>query len=305
MIFLKKYFLILFILSLTSIFVFNLQIVKSITNTFNIFILNVFPSLFISLFFCDLLISSKFFSYLNFKFIPHIFRLNSKCFLPIILGYTSGYPSSAKAIENLYKDKEISKNEADVLLSFVNNANPLFIYSTIGITILGNYMIGTVLLISHILASLIIGIIYSRLIIPKNGVNLNVLPEKNYKRKKFSDLIKDSILNTSKTLMYILFYMIVFNILGDLINNLIFKLNISIPIITDIFEITKSITKIAELKNYSYISFLLGFSGLSIIFQIVSCFENYKINILKFISFKILQGILSSILCLLILNLIN
>lgn len=100
--------------------------------------------------------------------------------------------------------------------------------------------------------------------------------------------------------------MIFFNIISDIIIYILNYLNISnnilISTISGIFEIVegvKSLTKIPILtytnlfNTIIYISVLLGFSSLSVIFQIKNELKDTNINISKIIISKIIHGILS------------
>ena len=76
------------------------------------------------------------------------------------MGLISGYPVGAKVAANL-RDKDIcSKEECERLLSFTNNSGPLFIIGTVGITMFGSTEIGILLFITHLLASLTVGILF-------------------------------------------------------------------------------------------------------------------------------------------------
>ena len=67
------------------------------------------------------------------------------------------------------------------------------------------------------------------------------------------------------------------------------------------FEILKNIgfalevtNAVAQTKNVIFISFLLGFGGICVWFQVFSMARNFKINYPLFILFRFLQGIFSS-----------
>lgn len=85
----------------------------------------------------------------------------------VALGITSGYPVGAKISNELFEEGECTKEESERLLSFTNTSGPLFIISVIGISMFNNPQIGTILLTTHFLASLTVGLIF-----------------KNYKSKK-------------------------------------------------------------------------------------------------------------------------
>jgi hypothetical protein len=201
-------------------------------------------------------------------------------------------------------------------MSFINNASPIFVITTIGITMYNNISIGIILFLSHVISSIIIGLIYSRFciynIIHENNIKLNTLNKKinkiQYLSSKF-DILKQSIQNTYITLSYILGFMIIFNMLSNIVINIIKHFidnEYFLLFISGLFEMTTSIKQISNLGNLNLnvllTSFLLGFSGLSIIFQIkASC----NIRLKNIIISKLFHGILSIILSYILLRYIS
>ena len=59
-----------------------------------------------------------------------------------IMGLISGYPVGAKIVSNFMEQGICTKEEAERMLAFTNNSGPLFIISTVGITLFGNTSIG-------------------------------------------------------------------------------------------------------------------------------------------------------------------
>jgi sporulation integral membrane protein YlbJ len=94
------------------------------------------------------------------KIMKPVFNEPGESAIAIIIGTISGYPVGAKVVCSLVRENKISKEEAERLLAFCNNSGPLFILGTVGIALFGNKTIGFILLITHILASLSVGIIY-------------------------------------------------------------------------------------------------------------------------------------------------
>jgi len=76
-----------------------------------------------------------------------------------IMGLISGYPVGAKIVSNFMEQGIVTQEEAERMLAFTNNSGPLFIIGTVGITLFGNTTIGVLLLITHILACISVGII--------------------------------------------------------------------------------------------------------------------------------------------------
>jgi sporulation integral membrane protein YlbJ len=108
---------------------------------------------------------------LNYTELAHILgRLLNKLMRPLfnvpgiasyalIMGIISSSPIGATITYDLYENNLITKNEAERLLAFTNNTGPLFIVGTTGTLLFGSKLIGYLLLLTHILACLTVGII--------------------------------------------------------------------------------------------------------------------------------------------------
>ena len=70
------------------------------------------------------------------KIFSKLFSVTKKASPAIITGFLCGFPMGAKTVASLYEKDEISREESENLLKFINNCNPAFILSTIGIGIL-------------------------------------------------------------------------------------------------------------------------------------------------------------------------
>jgi len=294
------------------IFTFQKQNFLTIQSTITIFLKSVMPSLFLFILFTNIILE------LDIKDgLKRIFRRNTTLVYIAIIGMFCGYPMGAKAISKYYDKKEISYNDAMFLMSFANNANPIYIISTIGIATLENIYLGFVLAISHYLSSLIICIYYfHKDIIHETKRNLKSKDNISNKKlhKTIFETINQAIKATYFTLSQILAYIIIFSVLSQDARIILLKLNLPnnlIYIFESILESTSGIAKLALNYNaptnitISLISFILGFSGISIIFQIYSCIYNMKISIMHIIKYKLIQGLLSFCITYCLLNLLK
>jgi len=303
---------------------------RSVKNTTEIFLGSVFPSLFPFILFTEITLKTGIISEITnyISFIPKMFKLSHNCAMPILLGFLCGFPSGAKAVDSMVLNKQITKNEALVLLSFVNNSSPIFILTTVSIAMMNNITIGIILLISHFSSSFLIGLIYSRIntysIIHERKHFLNRNTKKMSKTREITDtlyqnmtkfeIIQKSILNSFVTLAFILGFMIIFNLLADIsyacLTNLHLITNTYVlDMLSGFFEVTRGVKSISNHSDYFsnilVISFLLGFSGLSIIFQIKACLKNIDITLKKLIVFKLFHGILSVLIAYILLKYTN
>ena len=163
-------------------------VTNSISLSLNLFIHNLIPALFLYILITEILINSNLMYTLSFgldKILSKIFRIPKDTTFILIISYLMGYPNAAKCISKLYKEEKISLTLAKKLLSFTNNASPAYILCAIGFSMFNSIEIGILLLASHILSSIIIGICYpyTEDIIQQNVTNSNSFCKISFSRK--------------------------------------------------------------------------------------------------------------------------
>lgn len=215
------------------------------------------------------------------KFIFKITGLNSSEFLVFILSFIGGYPIGAKLINETIKENNTTPLRANKILMYSINGGPAFIILAVGNGILNSKSIGTVLLISHIISSLLVSLILAPFLkhTPYNSKPINT-------QKSLADNFVDSVVNASSTLLNICAFIIIFSALGEILNGIK-----TLEPVTYILEIT---TAIRKTKNIYLISFLLGFGGISVWLQIIACCKNFKVKILSLVTSRVIIGILNS-----------
>ncbi len=251
--------------------------------------------------------------------IKKFFNVPGESFLAIFLGIISGYPVGAKVVCNLKKNKIISKIEAERLIAFTNNSGPLFILGTIGIVMLNNKKIGTILLISHIVSALLVGYFFSFWKKDKLDINFkeicfssNLTP---IKLSNIGEILGDSIKNAITSLLSICGYIVLFSVILSILNSsgiiniissIIFNLsripeNVSNSSITSFIELTNGLNLLSLIYiNYPLItvlliSFFLGFGGFCVLLQVYSIISKENISIKPYVLGKVLQGLFSVI----------
>ena len=62
-----------------------------------------------------------------------LFRVPGAGSAALVLGLVGGYPIGAKTAADLYRENLVSREEAERLLAFCNNSNPVFLISVLGV----------------------------------------------------------------------------------------------------------------------------------------------------------------------------
>ena len=116
-------------------------------------IVSLFPFFVISNYLCSTILG---------RHIPGIEILGKRLALPswcissIAVGFLGGYPVGATCIQNAHRTGALSKDQADRMLAFCNNAGPAFIFG-IGASILPEVWICVLVWFIQILSAIITG----------------------------------------------------------------------------------------------------------------------------------------------------
>ena len=285
-----------------------------------LFFNRVFPSLFPFLVISGIIISYdgvNIYSKLLGGIICKPLRLPKSCSFVIIISILCGYPIGAKYACDLYQDNIIDFNTYGRLLSIASNASPLFIIGAVGASMLQNSTLGYLLLISNIISC----ICMSWIIPCKNFSHINIISKINSIKPKrnIGMILKESIDNSIKTTLSIGGFIVLFSVFNNIIkSNIIFdiatnKLCILLKLpknfiqgsLLGLVEMTNgcflvSSSSALTIYKFTLISFLISFSGLSIISQVYSFTYRFNLPIKTYIIRKFFQGIISSIVSLIL-----
>lgn len=301
--------IIFLLLILISILSYPKETIDSVLFGINIWIYNVFPSLFPFFILADLLVNYGFIELLSelFKNVMRIFSLPGECCFPFLGSIVSGFPSGPKYTKQLLDEELISEEDANHLIMFTHFSNPLFIIGTIGMVLLNKKTLGLIILSAHFLGNFMIGIIFRKKEkIPKEKVSLKTAINNMHKKrvtnqKNFIKILSDSIYNTIDVLILLLGIIIVFLVLTNLINQL-FSFNDTLSlIIKGILEMTQGV-KVVSSSNLSLlyktvlITIFLSFGGFSVHMQVSSIINGSKIKYKNFLIARIIHSLISGIL---------
>ena len=237
----------------------------------------------------------------------------------LIMGIISGYPIGAKIVVDLKQQGFCTKEEAERMIAFTNNSGPLFILATVGISLFGNTTIGILLLFTHILASLSVGILFR--FWKKNITSTLTYTFQNIKAKEkvgfynLGDILGKSILSAIKSVILIGGFIVLFSVILSILKNSYFisfiskvispflqafgieDTRFSSSIVCGILELTNGITQLSSIPcknistNITLSAFLLGFGGLSVLLQVYSIISKADISIKPYFIGKLLHGI--------------
>lgn len=303
----------------------------------------VFPSLLPFFITAELLLAFGVVKFLGVLFEPvmrPLFNVPGVGSFGWIMGMASGYPTGAKIAARLREEKQLTKLEAERLVSFTNNSSPLFIFGAISIGFFHDAKLGLLLAICHYLSNMIVGILMrfhgrkaEALEIKSAAKGLNkpsitaALESMHRTRLKdgrpVGEILGDSVLQSIKTLVMVGGFIILFSVIIQLLHLVHFSILvgnifsglfyiIGIPIhfgeafFSGLFEITLGATLISQfetdllLHKAILVSFILGFNGFSIQAQVASILAKTDIRFTPYFFARFLHGLIASILTVLL-----
>lgn len=324
-----KYFFpkLIVLLLIVGIIIFPDDSIKASKNGINIWVNILIPSLLPFIIGANLIVSLKVADIIGAIINPitqFIFNVSGKSALVFVISSISGYPVGAKLASDLRLTQDISEYEGQRLLSFCSTSGPLFIIGAVATGMLKNATLGYTMLISHYLGAITTGLLFRRYgkekrkksdkaIIDNIKYIINT-PEKDGFFIAFGNAVTSGINTLLAIGGFVIIFSVVFKILTlfniiELISSALYFFfsflgitkEICAAFISGLFEITigcnniTSITYIPEIIKASLCSFIIGFSGLSILAQCCSFIAKTDIKTNIYIFNKFLHGIFAGI----------
>ena len=285
----------------------------------------VVPSLFPFFIMTNLLSQTKvveFTGKLLDKFMRPLFNVPGIGGFAFVMGLISGYPVGAKIVADFREDGKVTKDEGERLLAFTNNSGPLFILSSVGIALFGDTATGLLLLCTHILSCITVGIILGKFS-KKSDAEFRkrhdaTYPSKNVTLRNLGSILGDSINNSISTILMIGGFVVIFSVIISILNQthvldfiskffnpilatLGFDLDFAKPLVSGIIELTNGVNQVANIsikaisQNVVLCAFLLGFGGFSVLLQVFSIVAKTDLSMKKYVIGKFMQGIFAAI----------
>lgn len=277
------------------VFVLNLDIViNSTLSASHLFITKVFVSIFPFIILSDILYYFNYDLFLKKIFgniISKLFNVSKNASIIYILSILTSHPGNAIYIKGMLDNKTINEEDATKILRATYFPSIAFVIGSIGIGIYHNIKIGIILYLITFLNNILIGVFL------RGKKKCNDIEYVKQNKLTLQETLSNSISKGINTSYIILGNIIIFTILVNLLNHYLNINSTVLAIISGMLEMTNGIFMIGNLNiNLTYkvilTSFILNFSGLSIIFQTSSILSKYKINIKKILIVKLIFSII-------------
>ncbi len=261
----------------------------------------IVPTLFPFIFITDFMIytnSIHSISKLLLPFIQKLFKTSREGSFAVVVGFLCGYPLGAKVTATLLSEKKISVSEGKYLLSFCNNASPIFILNFVVWKTLNrrDLTIPTLLLILAVPACL--SFLFRRFYLGNSKFFVHTQPVKSSSSKQDHSVVDRCIMDAAQAITMIGGYIIIFSVL-------IYVLNYYLPnhsLLQYLLPCLEMSNGIIMLKNfhlsppiqYASIIGLTVFGGFCAIGQTKSVLKNTSIPLAPYIAQKLITATVTS-----------
>ncbi|MBP3041879.1 sporulation integral membrane protein YlbJ [Bacillaceae bacterium Marseille-Q3522] len=247
------------------------------------------------------------------------------------MGMASGYPSGAKFTARLRQEKQLTKIEAERLVSFTNASNPLFIIGAVSVGFFNNPQLGILLAIAHYTGNFTVGLLMRFYGKEEKSTKKKKQPAFSFRealaslhRTRINDnrpigkLLGDAVTSSVQSLLMIGGFIILFSVINKLLYLLhitdilsafiqslliVFHLppELSISLISGLFEITLGTQMTSQVSQVSLMhqaiiaSLILGFCGFSVQAQVASILAQTDIQFKPFFFARMLHALLAAL----------
>ncbi len=261
----------------------------------------VIPSLFIFIVFSEIIAGITQGTYCTKGILSQIARflkLDVRLVIQCAFGILAGAGAASVGIAKIYKSGTVSKRQAENAIILLSGCSAPFIMTVCSV-FLESAKLGFLLLLSNFLA-----VFTSFFILCDRHENFT-LSQYSISEKKasvfsiFSSSLSNSVINTLNMCSYIIFFSVISGAISDtLISLSVIHNESAAAFIYGFFEMTGGIVRSVSLSGNERIMFIcavVGFSGISIIFQLSHILGEHNLSIRQYIYSRLLCTLLCPI----------
>ncbi len=261
----------------------------------------VIPSLFPFMVISELVVSSGLSElagkYLN-RPLGFIFGISGVSSSAVLLGALCGFPIGSRTAVALFDNGLIDKKETARLLSFCNNPSSAFLISAVGTSLYARREVGVMLYSVTLINALIIGIA-QRIFTPRRRANMNHISKNS---PSGISAFTNSVTRSAEAMLIICAYVIFFSAIIGCLSDLLLTLNCSGAVMAFIYgslEISGGVAAASSLgltrSGLTLAAFIVGWSGLSVHFQIISVTAKRGLPLRPYFIAKLIQGLMNAL----------
>ena len=224
-----------------------------------------------------------------------LFGLSGELATAFLLSCVSGYPVGARLLDMCYQNGRVHRAKAIKALMFSVNVGPAFAVVAVGAGVLGSTSDGWRLEAAHLLASVILAAIvrflpdriFCKTVQLHTSTHTNPTPQ-NQPSNSLTDAFVMSVNAAAKTMLSICGFAVFFAGVGGIIAQLPHG-----RVVQRFLEVTVGLEGLSR-AQLPTVAFLLGFGGVSVIFQVMSAAKSIRPPLGLVVGSRLIHGGLSA-----------
>lgn len=218
-----------------------------------------------------------------------LYRLPGPAGAALLLGLVGGYPIGARTAAELHKKGLLTADEAERLLGFCNNSNPVFLLSVLGRGVFGSPRIGVYLWLIHVLSALLAGFFFrgSGKLSGRQALPRAVPCQPPSLPAAFVEGVKSA----CGSMLYVCGFVIFFYVLASPLAKLGGPLGAGLVGLFELFSLTPLLA--ADRLGFILASACAGWGGVSILCQTAAVLEGSGLRLRTYLTGKVLQALLA------------
>lgn len=233
-------------------------------------------------------------------------------FSAFLIGLVSGFPMGAAALSDLVLRGEMTREEAESLLPFCNNAGPAFVIGTVGAAFFGSAQFGVILFAAQTAAA-VLGVMLTaparrKFISASCGAEKREVPA-GRKGASAAGVIASSIAEGAAAMLSVCGFVVFFAVVSGAVSHVMQALNLNIGVLgtallTGVLEVSGGFAALSgtALPPFALLAVsgaMLGFGGISVWMQAADRAGAASLSMSRYFSGKLLCAGLCAVFCVL------
>lgn len=234
-------------------------------------------------------------------FFRHVLGLSPEGGYAWLLGTFCGFPMGARLTADMYRQKKISREEADYLLTFANQSSPMFLSTYVVLHGLGSMDLAALTFVIFYASAFLTGFFF-RILSHRFGLPSRPPKKEVSEQTSYGNLLDTSIMNGFEVITRLGGYIILFSILSGLMMQLPPPLDNAAPFLSGLTEITTgihilSVTGLPQSLKVTAILCCTVFGGFSTIAQTGCMLNGTGLSLLTYLKGKLVNTAAAAVLC--------
>ena len=221
-----------------------------------------------------------------------LFRLPGCAGSALLLGLVGGYPIGARTAAELYASGDLTRQEAERLLTFCNNSNPVFLISVLGVGVFGSVRAGVWLWLIHVLSALLTGLVFRGS--GKSASRQELTRRPPFRAVSFAEAFTGAVRSSLAGILSVCAFVVFFYVLAQPLTAMGGRLGAVLVAALELFSLTPLLT--ADAFGFLLAAAAAGWGGLSVLCQTLAVLEGSGLRLRNCFLGKVVQSAFSLLL---------